>query len=62
MCAHVLVCVDMSMANSSAVAAECKEKRSNLRIVWAYLPLLPREHLDTLLLTTLGTILDAPFE
>lgn len=63
MCAQVLVCVDISMENSSAVAAKCEEKRCKLRVLCqAYLPLLQREHLDTLLLTTSGTILDTPFE
>ena len=51
--------VDVSVANSSVATAEYKEKRYRLRILCpGCFPLLQREQLGALLLTTLGSILD----
>ena len=55
----MLICVNVSMASSSAVTAVYKEKMCELRILClGYFPLLQCEQLDTWLLIILGTILD----
>lgn len=59
--AQALVCVDVSLANSSAVLAECKEKGEKLHCAGAIYPCYS-VNIWTLLLTTMGTILDTPFE